>query len=932
MRRTTTRWLAPLAVLAGGLAVIAGACTSLDDIERGVCGNSVLDPGEDCDSHAHPDSGTACGSVGTVEACRYTCPFPPSDEQPDACPEGYLCGAAGTCSRAGDDLVRAGDLELGGDALAIRDFDADGIADVAVTSEARRELTVLFLGAGTVVERTVVTPVESSALAVGDIDADPYSDVLVASNAAVSSLSSTANRELIGRAFFTYTGEFGEVPGRLIGLPAAAAADSALETGSAPLAPSVRLEGVFFALEDNPTVLASLNYVDPYGADSGELGSGTPFVLLLNDEQAVPADALVSLQLAPLYPPYEVTPGSFAEPCPEALIVRSDTREAYVVRLCVDGQPTNWCQDDNCLVRVSLGADTPIAAFASQLDGDIEEELIVFSGTAGEFPTGALVLEHDSLSGTLAVSGSPALDPTALLGAVELAASGEAPGPLLTMAHLNDDSWPDLVLASGVYLSKPGASSTQPAYYRAAAPSQRAWTEAALGDFNADARMDVTASQGESGLDIDVLLSGDADYMNPLVLPREGRVGLLRVGDFNGDGADDLLYRERFDEVDGECATADDLVVHFGDAPSTVLDAGRVVGRFPGVEDAVVGPLPRSLELVDSIDDFGISARCPSKDDSSASLSIAVFYGSGNGQVAAPLKLKDALEEGDVDRLLAFEAAKVSVARQAPLAVVAAGPVQVPELATDRRRLALFVLAPGEADAPLEEQHLILLGGDEHAGLSPTALHPAVGALAGNAATPQLADLSALVADAAHLHIIPNWSEFAPKSDDTDPALFDDIRTIPLDVEVVGALRARDLDGDDDDDVVVVGRADGRPFVRVFMDALGSDEAIEVELPFEDGGIVGLDFLPHFAEDGSYAGEDLALAVEGFGAVLLRWNGTTLIPQGDPLLFPQIRALAAGDLDGDQLPDLALLSGETLRVYRRSTRFAGDVATGAGSE
>jgi hypothetical protein len=72
------RWLA--------LAVVATSCTPLGDVPSGVCGNGVLEPGEDCDAVT-----PSCGRPDTTAACRVVCA---ADR---ACPSGLACGVDGVC-------------------------------------------------------------------------------------------------------------------------------------------------------------------------------------------------------------------------------------------------------------------------------------------------------------------------------------------------------------------------------------------------------------------------------------------------------------------------------------------------------------------------------------------------------------------------------------------------------------------------------------------------------------------------------------------------------------------------------------------------------------------------------------------------------------------------------------------------------------------
>src|SRR5205814_1078713 len=73
-------------------AVVAPSCASLPSIQANVCGNGVIESGEDCDSAA--SKGTRCRAQDEVSSCRFDC-----SEGTD-CPKGFLCGAGDSVCRA----------------------------------------------------------------------------------------------------------------------------------------------------------------------------------------------------------------------------------------------------------------------------------------------------------------------------------------------------------------------------------------------------------------------------------------------------------------------------------------------------------------------------------------------------------------------------------------------------------------------------------------------------------------------------------------------------------------------------------------------------------------------------------------------------------------------------------------------------------------
>jgi hypothetical protein len=104
--------------------VALAACHDLPPIDRGVCGNRVIEIGEDCDAG---EATPAC------IACRFACSTADIIAgAPSSCPTGYVCGVDDTCA-APSGYLRPGQATAGmGDAdpIAIGDVDGDLIGDL----------------------------------------------------------------------------------------------------------------------------------------------------------------------------------------------------------------------------------------------------------------------------------------------------------------------------------------------------------------------------------------------------------------------------------------------------------------------------------------------------------------------------------------------------------------------------------------------------------------------------------------------------------------------------------------------------------------------------------------------------------------------------------------------------------------------------------
>jgi len=89
------RWMPKLAVdvaLLMGLGLSGISCGELQLLESGVCGNFVIDPGEDCDGHPL-EKGTACVAANQPNACRLIC------DSLMECPPRWGCGSDKICRK-----------------------------------------------------------------------------------------------------------------------------------------------------------------------------------------------------------------------------------------------------------------------------------------------------------------------------------------------------------------------------------------------------------------------------------------------------------------------------------------------------------------------------------------------------------------------------------------------------------------------------------------------------------------------------------------------------------------------------------------------------------------------------------------------------------------------------------------------------------------
>ncbi len=142
--------------------VLLSACTDFADVARGVCGNGLLEPGEDCDS----------GDPSCVR-CAVTCKA--SVDCPTA---SYACGVDGLCHAPGGLLAEpTSPVTFGADDLRITDIDRDGTGDVLGVSKTSIVVHHGDANGSLSAITSFVTPAQSGAPTFGDLDGDGSIDI-----------------------------------------------------------------------------------------------------------------------------------------------------------------------------------------------------------------------------------------------------------------------------------------------------------------------------------------------------------------------------------------------------------------------------------------------------------------------------------------------------------------------------------------------------------------------------------------------------------------------------------------------------------------------------------------------------------------------------------------------------------------------------------
>ena len=145
------------------LLCLAG-CTTFEPVERGVCGNGLVEANEDCDSNE-----ASCVRCAVLCAADADCPT-----------AAYACGTDGLCHAPSGALgapVPAGPFQI--DDLAITDIDRDGIGDAVGVSSTSIAIRYGDPAARLSRVQSVLTPPHASPPAFGDLDGDGAIDIAI---------------------------------------------------------------------------------------------------------------------------------------------------------------------------------------------------------------------------------------------------------------------------------------------------------------------------------------------------------------------------------------------------------------------------------------------------------------------------------------------------------------------------------------------------------------------------------------------------------------------------------------------------------------------------------------------------------------------------------------------------------------------------------
>ncbi len=899
VRRARRRRAPAFARRAGpGWLFALAACADLRPLEGDVCGNGVVERGEDCDRFAA--AGASCWGPAEEGACRYACGPAPAGAEGPRCPPGFGCGADRTCRRPSGAFEPGGErVAEGASVLRVADFDGDGRDDVlalgAANERGERAARVIFRDAeGFGASRRVPNVFRSVAIG-------PLGPGAAQGLALISGQSSLVGLDLLvgdrDRSFASLVNPVlgGGVTnvsaaGRLVGVDAL---PRRLEPGEG---------GATLEFNQGDEVVL----MQPTFA-----GTGSTLYAIVSSPKELPANAsnpgfpvvtLLTLGVSAEGSGGGVAVGRFSAPgvgapCEDVAWAPSELAEVYLLAPCrfdpPEGGPGARVVWNEAGIggrleprRVALpGGARPAAGaarwlFVADANGDGVSDLALMT-EQGPF-----------VAFGLADGAAPTFEPVGVFG-------GQA---LLAFGDLNGDKAPDWVFDDGIVLSEPGAPL---GVVRVRAPAR--WSDALVDDFNGDGRPDAV-TVGPEARSLDYYLGAPGGLFNPFSVPIEGVASRLAAGDFDGDAVVDVAFA--LGESAG--ARADAVFIAFGGrAPSA--SAPLRVGELRGVRQIAAASYGFGGAELDGADDLGLVGA---PDDGGPALA-ALLFGNAERQPRSPLIITS---ESDVRPWAVAAGRFVAGAPGAPAPLglaMLAGSRLVPD-----RPFSLWLSSPsGESGVTRFAPPVGSAGPGEAATALPAEVDPAPehGAPASQGAgeLPELlaGDLDGDGVDEA-LALVPGRGGGATlaiaraRAAGGAPMLFVDRVLGGLPRSTLAGLA--DVDGDGAPDLVVLSPAgEGGPNLSVYWNTAGA---------FDPAGAVTRVELPSgpaasWAAPRAPAGAPL-FAVNAAGAYAVDFRA------GRAARVEALRgveggeAIAAGDVTGDGVVDLVVGDGRSIRLAR----------------
>lgn len=584
-----------------GALVVAVSCGSCDDIsllESGICGNFVIDLGEDCDVYPL-EQNTECAAPLQKNACRQICSVK------DACPAGWGCGNDGVCRHSSGSFVQLGNtLPFAPPILMYPgDFDGDKAGDLLVLGHENalgtRPARIAYAQPGSVSVDLQTLPERLASPSIADVDANggPL-DIAFATQDGISLLQGTRDRSTEFSVFPFFT------------IPQGAAI-RLVPTNVFPDVPGDEI----------------LAFLDDENANATLVALNSPSIQpLITLAQGVEA-------IAP-----KVGRGRFKQnaPCEELVFAYRGANEVLVYSPCRTDGSSGWnVAGIPKAIKLPAGVSVDNGVLVADLDFDSHIDILIGTNTKTHvaWGNGDGTFISDKPNGAMNVAGQYTLP----------AAVDAKPEFPLAVSDLNADLKVDYVFPQGLLVS---GNEGYAFVYKSLGD---AWTTAAIADLNANGLDDVIAGSSEA-IDLNFLNNVGAGVFNPSTVPTESPISLLEVADYDGDLILDIAVIQTYQDVDnpgGEMvdASATTLSIGFGNShgpPDNLVN----VGRLENTTQIVSATVPNSENKdagVDGIADLiAVEQHFITVDDATISTKHTVlFRGTGSRVMHSSRPLTD---------------------------------------------------------------------------------------------------------------------------------------------------------------------------------------------------------------------------------------------------------------------------------------------------
>ncbi len=577
---------------------ITCSCADLRAIEHDVCGNGVVDPHEDCDTFPNdPTKALSCGAPDSVAACQYVV------TDPSACPSGFRAGLDLVCRKQTSGFKLATELPGAlGTRPEVADFDGDGIGDLTLLTPDRFQREVDYMSELGIRATLDLSALPGEAAAIADVDGDGLADVVGPTFAGITTFTGvgdeTFSPELYARATTDSAyAKFIALPARLSGKP---------QTGQAVY----DVAAWFTADPGGPGVRLCLDALDASCASSVSLPNLAPASLAMTTFHFV----------------------DLGDPLPSLAYAVDDGQSTSIFVATWQAVPLGISQ----IVELKLPQTHDLlkvgaiqgSLVVTDVDADGRDDLVVAAKVGPTKTRTNLFAFHGK--NIAAWTAADALDP--IEDSLDLGGK-----PLLAAGRFNEDDVPDYVSATQVWLSVPNDAPLAPHQF-VKGPSSGlnldngpTWSSAVVGDFNRDGLDDVALTPPSPGIDLFFGAKGLLE-LSPYRLSADTTVGSPVATDLDGDGVTDLVVSTN---VHPKCDAPEELLAYYG-RTSDGPDGPHVLAEITGTIDVGAAHFAG-----DAIGDLAVLFQPPDGTGKACGTGVhgGALLGSSDRQVSSPFAL-----------------------------------------------------------------------------------------------------------------------------------------------------------------------------------------------------------------------------------------------------------------------------------------------------